>query len=522
MSKVRTDTAVGGRNADDDEEGKQRNVQLDTEHEATEGNVASRTRRQQSRDGPDQEAQHAARSSTHVSPAMRIYRHALESIFSMLQLGDLIPILAVSRSWAAAARSMKPIHASIERDECGWERDRIVFRPLPPIASLVGSPLLRHIATIHIRHSGLCWTPFNTETLGLLTQHAPNLQSLWCDLTLTSNKPLLFPAKLASLELQLHGRHTAAEVNGVLTALAACSSLSHLVLRLPSFEHGNFAAAAGVDLSLLAACRSLSSLKFEGISKFSDAQINQIRLALGHLHRLSVGSMADGQLARLLQSPVTAQWRDIGFVRADARTSELLLRLPSATELNLSYDENTPHVDFLQQLPGLAVLTLDCHKWSDRNSWFIPADTLLASLVRCRGVTELSLCCGLNSAQWTALFAKLPLKQLTIRRCESLETLACFATGPITQSLEVLTLEEVYLPPSELSHLYALGRLRTLRLACSLSLRLSAATLASLSPPTPLLPSLTLLCYQWRMVEDSVDRRGPSFEWMQARLLQQM
>ena len=101
----------------------------------------------------------AAPSSAHVSPAMRIYRHALESVFAMLELGDLSQILAVSRPWSAALRSMKTINASIDRDaDSRSSRATKVFRPLPPVASIVGSRLLRHVAAIQVKHQYADWT----------------------------------------------------------------------------------------------------------------------------------------------------------------------------------------------------------------------------------------------------------------------------------------------------------------------------------------------------------------------------
>ena len=75
---------------------------------ADEGSVASRTRRQtrvRARDEQDEKEQRPQPPPAHVSPAMRIYRDALESIFGLLSLGDLAHILAVSRSWSAAVRS---------------------------------------------------------------------------------------------------------------------------------------------------------------------------------------------------------------------------------------------------------------------------------------------------------------------------------------------------------------------------------------------------------------------------------
>ena len=265
-----------------------------------------------------------------------------------------------------------------------------------------------------------------------------------------------------------------------------------------------------MELSLLAACPSLTDLEIDG-SAHTDAQVEQIRGTLGHLKRFSVGEMETVDLARFLQPPVTARWQDIGIVMADARTGELLLRLPSLTKLYLIFPDIAP-VDFLPQLPLLTALHLEC---SDDAA----GDALLAALQLCSGITELNMRCGFNSAHWAALSAKLPLKSLAIRG-EKIESLQCFTAGPITQSLEVLRIEE---PPSELSHLHGLRRLRTLRLDQCLPSRLDIATLHSLSPPTPMLPALTHLFLEWWTENeqfDSGERHGPSFEWMQQRLSQ--
>ena len=137
----------------------------------------------------------------------------------------------------------------------------------------------------------------------------------------------------------------------------------------------------------------------------------------------------------------------------------------------------------------------------------IPTDALLASLLLCGCLTELNLHCGFSSAQWAALFAKLTIKKLTIRGV-GMDTLRCFSEGPITQSLEELVLADLGLPPSELSHLYALRRLRTLDLSDCFSTCLDDATVVSLNPLTPLLPAFTAWTYG-RTVTHA------SFEWMQ-------
>ena len=97
-----------------------------------------------------------------------------------------------------------------------------------------------------------------------------------------------------------------------------------------------------------------------------------------------------------------------------------------------------------------------------------------------------------------------------------LEMLRCFAEGPITQSLEELSLEQIDLPSSEIVHLYNLRRLRTLRLDGCFSPHLAA----EMSPPTPHLPALTSLVHGPRWSRRYKEQQGPSFEWMQQRLTQ--
>ena len=361
---------------------------------------------------------------------MRIYRHALESIFSMLQLGDLSRALAVSRSWSAAVRSMKAIRGEIQSDVCFPDSGH----PLPPIDRLVVSPLLRHLTAIEIAHADI-WTMLDTASLGLLAQHASSLTSLGCKLTLTPGEPLVLPAKLETLELQLDANYTDAVINGVMTTVAALPSLSLLCLGLADFLH-----ATAVDLTLLEACPSLTTLglvtskadsgKGEA-PNLSTTQLEQIRSSLGHLRLFYVGGWywkQHGMLKRLLKRPVTVRWQDIGRVFADETTGKLLRRLPTLTRLDLRYTEETMDVDFLMRLPQLAVLALDCFKTV---GWFIPSDVLFQSLAVCTGITDLSLTCGFDHAYWSALFEELTqLKKLSIGRAGLMETLECFASGP--------------------------------------------------------------------------------------------
>ena len=329
-------------------------------------------------------------------------------------------------------------------------------------------------------------------------------------ITLMPNQPLIFPAKLTSLILQMDDAHTDASIIRVLATLAALPSLSRLGLQLSASEEKN-----SVKLSLLGACRSLTDLTVQtfygGRPTHTCNQLDQIRSSLGHLHRFGVGGLTADELARLLHPPVTACWQDIGHVdawverpQAADRIGDLVLTLPTLTKVHISYPGDPPNVHFLAQLPQLTALNLNMYGSS------IPADELVASL-------DVSLTCRFQSADWSALFAQLPLKKLKSGRGENLESLRCFAESPITESLEELTIEYLAAPASELVHLSALRRLRKLQLDFCQATRLDDVTLDSFFPPTPRIPTLTSMSHHGVRLRE---RQGPSFESMQQRQTQ--
>lgn len=254
-----------------------------------------------------------------------------------------------------------------------------------------------------------------------------------------------------------------------------------------------------------------------------DEQVSQVRSYLGHLQRFSLDYYLDlARITRLLQPPVTMRWQDIGWIFADAHTSDIIVTLPTLTKLDLWFHEHTPHADFLSQLPLLTTLKLDCrHSPMDMPRRFaILAEPLLASLLPCTGLNELDLNCGFSSEQVGTLLATLT-KLRRLKLYVKLKTLQCLASGPATQSLEHLSLyQHTSLPHSELVHMYALQGLRSLSIDQVFE-SVDEDTLDSLCPPTQLFPRLTQLFCQWHDDEwewDSVDERGPSYEWMQQRL----
>ena len=209
------------------------------------------------------------------SPVTRLYRHALESILGMLPLDDLSRVLAVSRAWSAAVRSMTPIAALLFRDH------RHPF----PIALLVGSPLLRHLAAIHRKHSSQATMPMDNASITLLSLHAPNLTAVQCALTFLPTRPLALPAQLQSLELEMDAEYSDAAINSLLATVAALPSLTSFHLKLSIFGLKN-----SIQLRLLAACHSLTDLTLETLLSFTptltDSQVEQVRENLGHLQHL--------------------------------------------------------------------------------------------------------------------------------------------------------------------------------------------------------------------------------------------
>ena len=159
-------------------------------------------------------------------------------------------------------------------------------KPLPPIASIIGSPILHHIAVIQcacMDENG--YIPMDNAALALLTQHAPNLTALWCTPIRTPHEPLVLPAKLKALYLRLGSDYSDASVNDVLTSVASLPSLSHLDVMITAFAHAN-----AVELRRLAECPSLTHISLYPIEGefpvFADAQVSQIRSSLGHLQSL--------------------------------------------------------------------------------------------------------------------------------------------------------------------------------------------------------------------------------------------
>jgi len=74
---------------------------------------------------------------------LRLYKHALESIFAYLNLPELARVTATCRDWSAAVNSMRSIGASV----------RVAGTLL--LQAICTSRLLRHVAELHKRIGSL-------------------------------------------------------------------------------------------------------------------------------------------------------------------------------------------------------------------------------------------------------------------------------------------------------------------------------------------------------------------------------
>jgi len=107
--------------------------------------------------------------SSALSPHLRLYKHALESIFSHLTLSELGRISAACRDWSTAVDSMRPIGATVDGKKSSW------------LLSIQNFRLMRHVSNIHIR------TRISASGLAILCYIIKQSKSL-CAVSLNDNE----------------------------------------------------------------------------------------------------------------------------------------------------------------------------------------------------------------------------------------------------------------------------------------------------------------------------------------------
>jgi hypothetical protein len=151
--------------------------------------------------------------------AVRLHRHALESVFSFCRLKELAPLLRVSKEWTAAVQTMRPLCT-------------VAFSQ-SPLQLICASRLSRHIGSLRCE----CSSSSSSEAaLSLLSSaRLSHLHSL--TLTMTDNWSLLMlPTRLRHLHVRflLSGYVAAAQnlrdLDAAVAVIAALPMLEALTL----------------------------------------------------------------------------------------------------------------------------------------------------------------------------------------------------------------------------------------------------------------------------------------------------
>jgi hypothetical protein len=408
-------------------------------------------------------------------------------------------LLSVSKDWAAAVHSMRPLDAKIKD----------VLDDLF-LLSLCNSPLARHVGSLCVPFS------FSPSTLDAVSssRHLSNLRSLDCILegSWIPSVPQPFPPRLRDLRLFLESVGDEDEGYGYVED--ASFHLDDAVLRavaaLPQLQDFSLSAmqARSCSLAPLLSAPSLHTLKLELDKSVLESGSNIATLrTLPHLRSLDCNLSAAGFM-RLVQLPHTIQLDTLHARTAltEERAAVALVQLSQLTDL--SFKLGTPHTDFLRLLPNLRRLELDFKQRlvtpnADRIMHSLHALTALSSLI----IVGNSRHDAVHRMRLTSdhLAACLPHMPLLHTLClwdaaAALDSLRFLSSGPITRSLQKLVLVDFSprLPLSELSHVHALSSLRELTLLSVFDRPLDEETQRLYKPPSTLLPSLSCFSHKWR------------------------
>ena len=264
---------------------------------------------------PADESEEEKQEAEHVSPVARLYRHALESVFAFLKLGDLSVVLAVCRSWSSAVRSMASIGAAVMNpSDCCW---RVAASPLAHHVTQIGDPRLDLIGR---EQPGLIGCD-----MFILSRHLPWLTSLSCRPEL----PLLVGPFIQLFTLDLTERLlNVGDFNNAIVAVSRLPRLVDFRLQLEDL-------APGLNFEPLASAAQLRDLVIVVIRSFpfTTQQLGQLR-ALSHLRKMALPWQDSTVLVELLRTPHSLQWQEIHEIGTlDADVASVLSTLPTLTTL---------------------------------------------------------------------------------------------------------------------------------------------------------------------------------------------
>ena len=424
-------------------------------------------------DPPDDSDDEEKQGASHVSPVARLYRHALESVFGFLKLADLSRVLAVSRSWSAAVRTMKSIDADVSSEGV--------------VAWMIAASGL----AVHVKHFGSKSNPreVSSDALFILSHPPISLISLACEVALSPpSSRLLFGASLRSVTLRLEGdANSASATNDVIVTVGRLPVLEELSLCLPFF----FPEVSFVPLVAAPRLQELSCWNSNHVQP-SHAQLDQLRM-LPHLRAMKVPFVGGGALIHLLRTPHSLHWQQVHQLHhIDNDAASALSTLPTLTRLD-TYECRS--VTFLPALHRLRTL------WLSMDFAVRLAADIVTGLFSCSQLTELRLLSAVDVTSqhlWQALSHLPALCSLELWHCSALTSLSFISEcAGLSQSLHSFGLNHCGSPDlhsTELKHVLTLKALKDLKVRSSFVEPLDALTQHLFTPPS-VLPTLVQFTY---------------------------
>jgi hypothetical protein len=425
-----------------------------------------------------------------------LYRHALESIFAFCSVTELASVLRVSKDWAAAVQSMRPLDGQV-----GYMQSDL-------LQHLCASRLARHVGSLFCSMwpIGAPAPPLSDTALVEVAQRMVNLRRLaWkssviADTVAVLESRFVFPVRLRHFGLQVVPANKEAPpsasswsraLNAAIEAIASLAELESLALTAED--------ARSCDLTPLLrapALRDLTLVLNQDVLE-SPTVVETLR-CMPHLRSLSFEPSALG-FARMLQTPhkMKLDTLNLSLLPLTAEHGDAIKQLSTLTDLRFVL--NSEHTDFFQQLPNLHSLQMH----GGQSTVLPDAARIMQSLHSLTGLTELGLGGKVReemphhfhftSNHLAACLPHMPLlTKLLLMGASALNSLRFLSSGPITQSLQELDLGSftVRLPPSELTHVHALSSLTKLTLRSVFDPPPDESTLALYAPPSRLMPSL--------------------------------
>ena len=452
-----------------------------------------KTRRLEARQRAEGEQQiELAPTAAEQPPVARLYRHALESIFSFLPLHDLSRVLAVSRSWQSAVGSMRSIDATVTVGRSSRS------------SALFPSRLARHIGTLGSEDR---FAAPSQKDLRRADVQARGLHTLFYKpSSMPFGLPLFFPESLTQLNVELKSDSDSRDVNAIIAACRPLAKLAALTLSLPHLD----SLVSFAPLRHLPQLRIFSFEVEEDDWQISQAQVNELR-SLSQLTDLNC-MLSHFELRSILRAPHQLKWQKLHMYGPTTRELVVLLAsLSLLTDITVTSKEDV--ISFLQSLPNLRALTLRRFALEDNGPLHSP-EQRIAGIGQCAQLTSLTIgCSDLTSTHMSALLSLMPaLSKLELRCMHLLDSLRFLSSEALQRSLTSLTIQNCdheSFKARELRHVFTLTHLARLRIEDSFADALDSLTLLDLEVPSPRMPKLQTSVVKFKVKADEEDDEEP-------------